>query len=106
MDWPIQSTESSAILLTRLLYTHVYGLGTWIPFASKFTSCKQPRHAIMMDCRTKAQACYWFNSTLEAINSKSMPLRAKTMHRSRITVAWHSDVEDERETNHNASNIF
>jgi hypothetical protein len=49
MDWPDKSTESSAILLTRLLYTHVYGIETWTPLPSKSTSCKQPPHAMPMD---------------------------------------------------------
>jgi hypothetical protein len=50
MDWPNQPTECSAIHLTRLLYTHAPNNGTWTLLASNFISCKQPRHAIPMDC--------------------------------------------------------
>lgn len=50
IDWLNQSTECSAIHLTRLLYTHVSSNGTWTLLASNFITCKQSRHAIPMGC--------------------------------------------------------
>jgi hypothetical protein len=98
MDWPNQPTECSAIHLKRLLYTHVSNNGTWAPLAFNLISCKQPRHAIPMDCSYGSQVYHWSKSTLEA-------LRMRRSHSKRGRRIGHAsprsgtlDIEDKQKT--------
>jgi hypothetical protein len=91
MDWPNQPTECSAIHLTRLLYTHAPNNGTWTLLASNFISCKQPRHAIPMDCSYGVSSSLLVQVDTRSSKDEKTPFRARTMHRSRVLMACHPE---------------